>query len=252
MGWFYRRHGPPLSTWRPARAWAVRLLRDGWPQMLSVLSILIYMKIDQVMLGQMSGEHQVGLYAAACRLSELWYFLPMALIANLFPSIVAIREVNRPLYYRRMLWLFSLMSAVSLAVSAGIWWCSDWLVLSLYKAPFAAAAPILTIHVWSSLFVFLGTAQEPWNVAEGLMRLSLFRTASGAVMNVLLNLVLIPRYGGVGAAWATLISYAWSATFSNLLFKETRPMFWLQVKSIAFPWVWVGRRWRGQGAASAG
>jgi PST family polysaccharide transporter len=241
---FYFSSGNSCRYWKPAIKQAKLLLGDSWPQMLTVLSVTIYMRIDQVMLRQMLGEREVGIYAAATRLSEVWFFIPMGLMISVFPSIVAVREHNRELYYYRLLCLFSLMSGAALLLSIPIAALSKQIVLLLFKAPFADAAPILAVHIWSSVFVFLGTAQEAWNLAEGLVRLSFIRTVTGALMNVLLNLVLIPKYGGVGAAWATLISYSWAAFFSNLTSAKTRPIFALQLKSLAFPWFLM----RGRGA----
>ena len=104
-----------------------------------------------------------------------------------------------------------------------------------------AAAPVLAVHIWASLFVAWGVAQEPWNIAEGLLRLTLIRTVIGAAVNIGLNLALIPRYGSLGAAWATLIAYAFAAVLGNLLSPKTRRIFVLQVKSLAFPWYLLRR-----------
>ena len=72
----------------------------------------------------------------------------------------------------------------------------------------------------------------PWICNEGLTRFSLFQTMAGAVVNVLLNLYLIPLYGGIGAAVSTLISQ-FVATYAVLaLFKRTRIIFRLETRAI--------------------
>ena len=90
---------------------------------------------------------------------------------------------------------------------------------------YAAAAPILVIHTWASIFVFMGVAGTQWLVMENLQIFSLEKTLLGALSNIGLNLILIPEYGAVGAAYATLISYAISSLISDLLRAKTRPMF---------------------------
>jgi PST family polysaccharide transporter len=82
------------------------------------------------------------------------------------------------------------------------------------------------------VFVFLGVAQSPWDLSENLLRLSLYRTIAGAVANVIINLYLIPRYSALGAAIATVVSYAISAIIANAFDARTRPIFFLQLKSI--------------------
>jgi len=232
---FNQRHGVAISSWKPAIKTAGRLMADSWPQMLGAVAITIYMRIDAVMLREMAGERQVGIYAAATRISEVWYVIPLAMLASVFPSVVKVREANPALYQQRLLRLFSLMSCISLTLAVPIALLSTPLVKLLYGGDYAQAGPVLAVHIWASLFVFLGSAQETWNVAEGLLRLSLYRTVAGAVINVGLNVVLIPRYGSLGAAWATVVSYAFAAVFGNLFSARTRPIFVLQMKSLLFP-----------------
>jgi len=230
-----QRHGIAMSSWRPRKAVGLRLLADSWPQLLSAMAIMIYMRIDAVMLREMAGESQVGIYAAATRLSELWYVIPLAMLATVLPSVVQVRETNRELYYRRLLRLFSLMSGISLTLAVPIALSSNLLIKLVFGAGYAEAGPVLAVHIWASLFVFLGSAQETWNIAEGLVKLSFYRTLAGAAINVGLNLILIPRYQSLGAAWATVISYAFAAVFGNLFSVHTRPIFLLQMKSLLFP-----------------
>lgn len=238
---FYVRARGGFKGWR-WRARRIRhLLAESWPQMVASLAIFIYMKIDQVMLNQLSGSREVGLYSAAVRLSEIWYFIPLAVTSATFPSIVRARETNRPLYQERIQRLFSLMFVLATLIALPVALLAGPAVALLYGSDFTAAAPILSIHIWASLFVFWGTAQEPWNLAEGLMRLSLVRTIAGAVLNIGLNFLVIPKYGGLGAAWATVVSYAVSAVFANLLAQRTRGIFIMQMKSILFPRYLLGR-----------
>ena len=159
----------------------------------------------------------------------------MIVTSSVFPSLVQTRESNIELYYRRLDKLFSLMSMLALAIAIPMTVLSRPLVVLLFGAQFADAGAILAVHVWAGLFVFWGVAQEPWNIAEGLQRLTLKRTVAGAVINVLLNLVLIPRYAGLGAAIATVAAYGATAWISNAFDHRTRRIFFLQSRSILFP-----------------
>ena len=111
---------------------------------------------------------------------------------------------------------------------------SSLLVHLLFGPSYAAAAPILAVHVWAAPFVFLGVAQNPWNINEGLAVLSFRRAAIGAASNVVLNLLLIPRFGGLGAAVATVVSYALASFFSNAIDRRTRRIFYLQLRAFTF------------------
>ena len=213
-----------------------RLLVAGAPLLLSGVAIMIYMRIDQVMLEHLSGggTREVGLYSAAQRLSEVWYFLPMAVANSVFPALVRSRDADQTIYLDRLRRLFSLMALVSLSVAITTSVVSSQMIRLIFGSGYVGAGPILAVHIWTGVFVFWGVVGETWYLNEGLTRLTLYRTGSAALANVALNLVLIPRYGGIGAAVATLVSQAWSAWLSNLLWTRTRPLFFLQMRSLSF------------------
>jgi PST family polysaccharide transporter len=90
---------------------------EAWPLALSSTAVLVYMRIDQIMLGEMVGDREVGVYGAAIRFSEVWYFIPVSIIVSLAPSLVELRRVNVDLYYERFSNLFRLMMGIALAIS---------------------------------------------------------------------------------------------------------------------------------------
>jgi PST family polysaccharide transporter len=108
---------------------------------------------------------------------------------------------------------------------------SHLIIRILYSNSYAGAGPVLAVHVWASVFVFLGVAQYPWDIARNQVKLGLYRTVLGAVINVAMNFYLIPRYAAMGAAIATVVSYAVSGVFANLLSARTRPIFYMQMRS---------------------
>ncbi len=230
----YRKCGHQFGDWRITLERSRRLLSDSWPLILSGLSVAIYMKLDQVMLGEMSGDGAVGIYTSATKLTEIWYMIPMIIVSSVFPAMVQSKENDEGLYYRRITRLFSVMAAVSLPIALPMSLASNWLVIQLYGINYQAAGPVLAVHIWASLFVFYGVAQGPWDLAENLTRLAMVRIVIGAIVNIGLNVWLIPRYGALGAAIATVVSQALAAVFLNVIHKKTRPIFFCQLKSLLF------------------
>jgi PST family polysaccharide transporter len=226
----YTMTGGSIRRWLPQWPMAVDLLKQGWPLMLSGMAIMIYMRIDTVMLKLMQGDAAAGLYAAATRISEVWYFIPSAIVISVSPAIMRSRG-DPVLYYQRLRHLFSIMIVTSLTIGSFIALASHWIVLRLYSHSYSGAAPVLAVHIWASVFVFLGVAQGPWDISENLLNLALYRTTAGAIANILLNLYLIPHYSAMGAAAATVISYAISSFVANLFSPRTRPIFFLQLKA---------------------
>ena len=227
------RFGPPLTSLRISYRRCCTLLKAGWPLMLSSIAVMIYMKIDQIMIGQMLGNDAVGIYSAAVRISEIWYFIATAVAASVLPSILEAKKNNEAQYRQRLQALFDLMTWIAIIVALPVTFFATPLVTMLFGADYSEAGGVLAIHVWATVFVFLGVAGGNWFLAENQQLISLQRTALGAAVNVLLNIVLIPMLGVVGAAWATLISYAVAAMLSDAMQHATRDMFMMKLKSFS-------------------
>lgn len=211
---------------------AKELLMDSWPLLLSSMTIMIYMKIDQIMLGQMVGDEAVGIYSTAVRISEAWYFVPMMIVISVFPAILETKRRSEAQYHQRMQDLYDLMVWLSIAVALPMSFLSTPIVTALFGEAFAASGHVLTIHIWAAVFVFLGFASSRWFLAENLQFLSFQRTAFGAVVNVLLNWLTIPHYGAIGAAIATVVSQAAAGWLFDALHPVTREMFGMKLKSM--------------------
>lgn len=228
----YRMQGYSFWAWRWSCTRAIALLKESWALMLSGLTIMIYMRIDQIMLGQMIDDRAVGLYSAATRISEVWYFIPTAIASSMFPTIVEAKGISESLYYQRIKQLLRLMVFLSTAIAIPMTFLSKTFVVGLFGQEYIAASSILAIHIWASLFVFMGVATSPWFITEGLTKLSLQRTLIGAIANVLLNFLLIPIYSANGAAIATVISYAFAAFIANLFSRKARKIFFIQFQAL--------------------
>jgi O-antigen/teichoic acid export membrane protein len=211
---------------------AISLLKDSWPLILSGIVISIYMKIDQVMIKEMMNSEAVGQYAAAVRISELWYFIPIVITSSLFPAIINAKKQSEELYYARLQKLYDLMVWMAIAIALPMTFLSDWVVHLLYGEQYNQAGSVLMIHIWAGVFVALGVAASKWVVNENFLQNAMLRTVVGALINVMLNLYLIHHIGIIGAAISTLVSYFFVNYFSLSLSKKTRICFLQQTRSL--------------------
>jgi PST family polysaccharide transporter len=219
-----------MRTWRFEARVARELLGECWPLLLSGIAIIIYTRIDQIMIGEFLDEQAVGIYSAAIRISEVWYFIPVAIAASVFPSILGSKKRGEALYLRRLQALLDMLVLMGIVVALLVTIAGDFVILSLYGEAYAKSANVLKVHVWSGVFVSLTAAASGWFLTEGLQKLALRRTVIGAVTSISLNLVLIPKFGVMGAAWAAVISHA-VCVFSNALTASTRRIFIMQMKA---------------------
>lgn len=228
-------HRPHSLRWRFDRDLARQMLRRSWPLLASAITATIYLKIDQVMLGGMSGSEDVGIYAAASQLSEVWYFLPILLMSSLFPSLISMSRSDRAAYSERLGSIFGSMAWFGVAVAVGVTVLAPILVKVFFGAGFEESVTVLRIHVWALPFIFMRAVLSKWIIIERVYTVSLMTHGAGAVTNVALNLVLIPQYGPIGAAIATVVSYAVASFFSLFLSRRTRGLARLMTRSVVFP-----------------
>ena len=235
MIWIYYHNRQSISRWRASWSKASELLKDSWPLVLSSIMILIYMKIDQIMLGNMTGDEAVGNYAAAVKLSEPCYFISTAICSSIYPALIKIKQRNQQEYQNKVQQLYDLMAWISLGITVTITLIADTLATSLLGSEYAEVGTILKLHIWASPFVFLGIARSRWLMTENYTRFNLVATSLGAVVNIILNVLWIPNYGGVGAAFATVISYAVSSHLSCLVYPPVLRNGWMLTKALFVP-----------------
>jgi O-antigen/teichoic acid export membrane protein len=204
---------------------AVYLLKDSWLLILSGMIISIYMKIDQVMIKEMLDSTAVGQYAAAVRISEAWYFVPVVVSSSLFPAIINAKKQSEEFYYTRFKKLYVLILCMAIVIALPMTFLSDEIVSVLFGEQYTPSGSVLMIHIWAGVFVFLGVASGKWLLVENLQLYSTINTSIGAVLNVLLNYILIKNLGITGAAWGSLISYFVAAYLSLFFWNKTRINF---------------------------
>ncbi|MCX6757176.1 MAG: flippase [Candidatus Nomurabacteria bacterium] len=227
----FRKFGNHFRKWKFNTNIAKSLLKDSWPLMLSGLAGGIYFKIDQVMIKNILGNEQAGIYAVAVKLSEVWYFIPSIICTSLFPSIVNAMNTSKEFFDSRMKKLYFLMFWSSVLIASVITVFSYSIIKILFGTPYMGAVTTLQIYAWAGVGVFLGGAISQYLLANNLTKISFYSTALGALINIVLNIILIPRMGINGAAIATTISYT-MATFGILFFKKSRNQGLLILRSI--------------------
>lgn len=227
----YKNTKSSLKTWRYDRKTAIEFLKDSWPLLLSGVVISIYMKIDQVMIKSFLTYKDLGYYAVAVKLCEAWYFVPVVISTSVFPAIVNAKNSNQQIYFSRIQKLYDFLASISIGIAIPVTIFSNLIIEILFGNSYQPASSVLTIYIWAGVATFLGVASNQYLITENLTKLSFYRTLLGMIINVLMNLFLIPAYGINGAAFATLISYS-VTVFSIYFDKRAREQFYMMLKSI--------------------
>jgi O-antigen/teichoic acid export membrane protein len=222
------------------------LLSQSWIIILSGFLALVNLKVDQIMLRWMSGAAEVGIYSVAVTFSEVWYFIPAAIAMSVFPRLIELKKSQPSIYDKRLQQICDLFFALAFLVALSMTFVAGPLIPFLYTNAYAGASAILVIHIWSGIFIFMRALFSKWMFIEDALMFSLVSHGFGAIVNVLLNIILIPKFGGQGAALATLFSYAASSYFALFFYAKTRPLALIMSKSLILPFrliIYRGETW---------
>lgn len=205
LSFFYLK-GSKIKKWLFNKNIAVKLLLNSWPFIFVSTFSAIYARIDQVMLKNMLNITSVGIYDSAVRLTEIWYMVPNIIVMSIFPALIYSKK--NPLEYRKRLrfaaLFFTILSIIIVLVTLLF---SNYIVNTLYGSEFSQASYILNIYILSIFGSFMSHLVNYYLLSENKQKISILTTLLTMVINVVLNLFLIPKYGVLGAAWSTVISY---------------------------------------------
>jgi O-antigen/teichoic acid export membrane protein len=223
--YFFNVNADKITLWFFDRSVAKVLMLNSWPLIFSELATSIYMRFDQIMIKWLIGNEANGLYGTAVRLSEMWNFIPVAICGSLFPAILNAKVQSEELYIDRLKSLFRLMIFLSLAIAIPMTFLSSYIIELLYGKAYHDAGPILSLYIWSGVFIFIGVANGKWIITENLQRFRMVALCISGALNLILTYTLVSTIGLFGAAISSLICYAFAGYFSFLMTSKTRPMF---------------------------
>jgi len=211
-----------IFSWQLSFSTFISLMQRSWPLILAGLSGYLYARIDQVMIQQILNSRSVGLYDAAVRLTEYLNFVPGIIISSMFPAIINAQKNNSLVYSKRLRSLATLCIAITFLSSLTLFLLAPLLIKLFYGSDFSESILILQVYVWSTIGTISIILIQQYFIAENRPRLFLLYAIFGAVLNILLNLSLIPTFGAIGAAIATLITLLGI----NIVFFIHKIFFW--------------------------
>jgi O-antigen/teichoic acid export membrane protein len=205
---------------RPTRTALIHVARVGIPVGISGLLILAYGNIDQILVFSISGSADAGLYGSAYRIIEQAQLVPISLLTTMLPILTAAWSRD-PKRAKRIAWLSAeYLSVASLGALAVALVVSEDLMSLLYGADFAAAGPALVVLLGAFCFICFGYLTMNLILIVNRQKLLVLIGVIGLVFNVGGNLILIPAWGFIGAAWMTLFTEALIILITVLILKR--------------------------------
>ena len=198
------------------------MLKISYNFIISGLMVAVYAQMDKIMLGKMLDTTAVGLYSVGIYICNLWNFIPNAIIVSMRPGILQAKQYNEELYIKKLKQMYAIIIWVSILYAVAVCIFSKYIIWILYGKDFLGAREPLMIAVWYCGFSLIGSARDVWIISEKLQKYSKYFALVGALTNLILNFVLIPLWGMVGAASATLITQIMTGFVVTLPMKKTR------------------------------
>lgn len=207
-----------------------KLLSESLPLLFSSVVVIIYLKVDIILLRHFAGIEEVGYYAAAARISEMLYAAPVAISTVFFPVIMKEINFNKETKRNRIRF-YAIVFYLCLFLSISCSLLSPQIIQVIYGSSFYDASQILSLHCVSIIFIGFLTSSSKELIAKNKYKLIFYRDLAGLFSNLLLNFILIPNYGALGAAVSSLISYFFASVLANLFYKEAKQVLVLMLKS---------------------
>ncbi len=215
----YRRF-PTIDRWRVTVTQAKILLNLCWPFIACSFMITIFMRIDQIMLKEMLGESQLGIFAAALPISQALSVVPSALIVSLAPFVARKIHQDERLYEDAMVTIFRTFAVLSLAGASLIALVSPWLISLMYGPEYEHSAVILSTHVFVNVIIFQGIAQDLWIINKTVRRELLISTFVAAIIGIASNALLIRKFGALGAVFSYMLAQGTSIVIIPCLLRR--------------------------------
>lgn len=231
----YSKQTKALSNWHFDISRAKSLLLDSWPLIFSGLVLMVQARIDQVMLGQMISDIEVGYYSTALRITETAAFSSMILSQSFLPKIIEAKNKSEKFFHERLTSYYRLHFLFAIAIGFPLFLFGQNIINLLFGIEYAPAGILLTLMSTRLFFAHMGAARGAFILNENMLRFSLFTMACGTITNIYFNYLLIPLHQGVGAVIATIFSFTVTIFVVDTFNKKARFNIKLMFKAIITP-----------------
>ena len=232
----YNKKVGSIKDWVYNKKTAKFLIRQSIPMLLSGSVVLIYQKIDIIIIRDLIDNSAVGQFSVASRITDLVIFLPIVIIQTVTPILVKLHETNHSEYIRKRKQLMDLMVWGAIVLSTIITLFAEPIVLLLFGNEYAEAIPALSVMCWKIVFITLFNVSGQIIIIEGIQKFTVFRNLIGCLVSLCMNLLLIPIFGILGSAITIVLAFTFSGYFSHLFIGPYKFLFKLQTKSIMIGW----------------
>lgn len=230
--YIYKHQDYSIKDWTFNFQVSKMLLKDSWPLIFSGTVLMIQARIDQIMINEFLGPKEVGYYSTALMFVEAFGFLAVILKQSLTPALVNGKKLSKEIYEERLINLYRISFILFIITAIILVTISHHAILIFFGNEYLPAVAIVSIYSIRLFFTYMGVARSTYILVENIFKYSLVSMAIGAVINIILNYLLIPIYGTTGAIIATIISFSVTVFIIDAFYAKTKRNFILMMFAI--------------------
>ena len=233
----YSNYVGKISDWFFNKKYAYYLIKQSFPLLLSGAAVIVYQRIDQVMIGNMINKESVGYFSTAGRFLELILFLPHVLSQTISPLLVKLyQKEDKSEYHTKAQQFINIVVWISIIISLIVSFSAYWLIKYTFGEGYLLAVPVLQILAFKTIGQALSSSGGQLIIIEHIQKWAVVKNVSGCLLCILLNYLIIPKYGIVGAAYVAVITLFFSGCFANILIPSYNKFFKIELKSLLWGW----------------
>lgn len=211
---------------------AVNLMKDSWPMAITILVVMSYTNLNQILIANFLNNEQLGYYAIAYRICSLADFIPVIIVGSLFPAIANLKNHSLNYIYRLQS-LSNLLVLLAMLYSIFTFFFAKEIIVILYGDKYYKAIEILQTLSFLCVFSFIGYLSGRIFIVYNLEKIYLFRALLGLVVLCSSSAFLLPRYGLKGGAISLLIAEFFVVFISDVFFlNRTKKILIIKIKSL--------------------
>lgn len=225
-----------IKEWKFNIDIAKYLIPEAFPLLLSGAAAYIFLRIDQVMIGNMLDKESVGYFSVASKFVEILIFIPSILISTITPLLIRLKKSDTVLYYQRAQVFLNITVWLSVCMSVAFCFLSPIIIKWTFGPQYLAAIPILQILSFKVIPVSLNVISGQILIIDGKQDLFVLRSLSGCICCVLFNYIFIPKFGLSSVAYIAILTQVIAGFIIHIFIPKYRYVFNMQIKSIFLGW----------------
>lgn len=232
----YKKKVSRISEWKFDYDFAKSLLKASFPILISSAAVIIYQRIDQVMIGRMLDNESLGYFSTAASFIGIVTFIPTIMIQTISPILVKYRKENINRYQSESQRIMNITTWSTMIICIILSALSYYIIRYTYGVEYLAAVPVMQVLVFKAVGIALTTMGGQLIIIENIHQVAFIRNIIACFVCVICNYILIPRWGIIGSAWATIITVMFTGGIANIFIPRYHHIFKIQCKSLFIGW----------------